>query len=193
MPRKHLVLSLYEGKQHIGRRHCNQRHPSSREGCPWLQWRLPMCSIGSIRLASSLSSLCECTAFASCCMSSNSLRSARVARPSISLEPGDLSVACHASLHSCASAEQCAVHSSSVRVCFHYIILGLGASKTKWISLAPASAVFWQYSFVTVASDGYFLDSPGVSALSGERGRGLLGCGLLQFVAFVGYKCHQFG
>ena len=152
-----------------------------------------MCSIGSIRLASSLSSLCECTAFASCCMSSNSLRSARVARPSISLEPGDLSVACHASLHSCASAEQCAVHSNSVRVCFHYIILGLGASKTKWISLAPASAVFWQYSFVTVASDGYFLDSPGVSALSGERGRGLLGCGLLQFVAFVGYKCHQFG
>ena len=156
MPRKDLILSLYEGEQHIGRRHCNQRHPSSREGCPWLQWRLPMCSIGSIRLASSLSSLCECTAFASCCMSSNSLRGARVARPSISLEPGDLSVACHASLHSCASAEQCAVHSNSVRVCFHYIIL---ASKTKWISLAPASAVFWQYSFVTVASDGYFLDS----------------------------------
>ena len=78
MPRKDLILSLYEGEQHIGRRHCNQRHPSSREGCPWLQWRLPMCSIGSIRLASSLSSLCECTAFASCCMSSTSLRSARI-------------------------------------------------------------------------------------------------------------------
>ena len=36
--------SLIEPIEHIGRRHCNQGHPSSREeGCRWLQWRLPMC------------------------------------------------------------------------------------------------------------------------------------------------------
>ena len=28
-------------------------------------------------------------------------------------------------------------------------------------------------------------------ALPGERGRGLFGCGLVQFVAFVGHECHQ--
>ena len=44
--------------------------------------------------------------------------------------------------------------------------IGLGASKTKWISLAPASAVFWQYSFVAVASDGFLERSRGVACTS---------------------------
>ena len=35
--------SLIEPIEHIGRRHCNQGHPSREEGCRWLQWRLPMC------------------------------------------------------------------------------------------------------------------------------------------------------
>ena len=35
--------SLIEPIEHMGRRHCNQGHPSREEGCRWLQWRLPMC------------------------------------------------------------------------------------------------------------------------------------------------------
>ena len=66
-----------------------------------MPWRLPMCSLpwqsesSHVPMSSRASPRRSrrCTAFASCCMSSNSLRSACVARRSISLEPGDLSVA----------------------------------------------------------------------------------------------------